>query len=84
MTLTNLDNERGNLLNLINSLEVTVSELPAPYTPPPPEPAISDASGMAEVGDVDSVTFNALVDTVNDILAALRNYGVIESPSEGG
>jgi hypothetical protein len=82
MTLTNLDNERDNLLNLVNGLAVTVGELPPPYSPPSPEPAIADAIGTAEVGDVPSEDFNALVDVVNDILQALRNYGIIEEVME--
>jgi hypothetical protein len=78
MTLTNLDNERGNLLNLINSLSTTISELPPPYSPPEAEAAIADALESEEVSSPTVTEYNALVGTVNDILIALRAYSIIE------
>lgn len=76
MALTNLDNERGNLLSTINELTVSVSALES--ATPTVQTAIADAVTSAEATSPTTAEFNTLVGTVNNILSALRAYGVIE------
>lgn len=76
MALTNLDNERGNLLKIINEMEAAVTFLEeATYNP---QAAIADASVSEEATSPTTAEHNALVGTVNGILEALRAYGIIE------
>jgi hypothetical protein len=77
MSLTNLDNERGNLITLINSLKTSVDTLES--SSPVPQPPIADAVTSAEETTPTVGEFDVLVTTVNDILSALRAYGVIEN-----
>lgn len=83
MAFKNLDNERDNLLNFINNsgvaidtLEVDVGALEsAVFNTQPP---IVDALVSEELVTPTVAEFDALVGVVNDILTALRSYGVIE------
>jgi hypothetical protein len=83
MVFKNLDNERDNLLNFINNSGATIDALgvdvgaleSAVFNPQPP---IVDALESEELVTPTIAEFDALVGTVNAILGALRDYGIIE------
>jgi hypothetical protein len=76
MALKNLDNERGNLLTLVNDMEAALGGLEdVVYNP---QTAIADAAISVEATSPTTAEHNALVSTVNSILEALRAYGIIE------
>jgi hypothetical protein len=74
MALTNLDNERGNLLALVNNLKDFQDNLVLPTA----QPFIADASVSEEETTPTVAEFDALVGKVNDIIGALTAYGVTE------
>ena len=74
MALTNLDNERGNLLALVNDLKNFQDNLVLPTA----QPFISDAVVSEEETTPTVAEFDALVGKVNDIIGALTAYGVTE------
>jgi len=71
MALTNLDNEKDNLLNLVNGL----AAVEQPVTQDP----IEDAEDSVEETDPTVTEFNALVAKVNEVIAAMVAYGVINA-----
>jgi KaiC/GvpD/RAD55 family RecA-like ATPase len=87
MAFKNLDNERDNLLNFVNNADTAISDLEtdvgaleiAVYNI---QAAIADALESEEETTPTVEEFDGLVSVVNDILSALRAYGVIEETPE--